>query len=487
MPLIKLSELINYLYDSPIYNDPIITGLCLDSRKVMPGNLFFAVQGTHLDGRQFIDEAIKNGAAAVLAEINSPNDTFRSKQGIPVFPIDHLKQKIGQIASTFYGHPSKKLKIIGITGTNGKTSCSYFIAEALHQLKKKCGIIGTLGNGIFGNIKAGQLTTPDAIELHTLFAQFVAQKVTTVAMEVSSHSLDQGRVNGIEFEAGIFTNLTRDHLDYHGSMEDYGAAKRKLFDNPLTKNIIINNDDDFGKTVLARLKRQSIFTYGLHKNALIYADQVKLNHSGMSAQIFSPWGQGFLQSNLVGKFNLYNLLATFTALNILNFPFDGILKALNQVSSVPGRMQIFGRKNQPKVIVDYAHTPDALQKVLSALKSHCEGKLLCLFGCGGDRDRGKRPLMAKIAEQYADVIMLTDDNPRTEDSAHIISDILAGFTNPSKIIIEPDRSKAIQDIIQYATAGDCVLIAGKGAETYQLINDQKIPFSDIEKVREILE
>lgn len=494
MPEINLSKLLNPLYDATIYNDPLITGLSLDSRKVKPGDLFFAYNGTQLDGRIFIDEAIEKGAVAILAEVDSKEETFHLKKNVPIFPIDQLKGRIGEIASIFYGHPSKKLKIIGITGTNGKTSCSYFIAESLHQLKKKCAVIGTLGSGLYGEIEPGSLTTPDPIELHALFAKFVEQEVKIVAMEVSSHSLDQGRINAIKFAVSIFTNLTHDHLDYHGTMEAYGAAKKKLFDKSLTKNAIINVDDPFGKELFESLDRKDSFAYTLNKNfekninlnALIYADQVELNQTGIRAQINSPWGKGVLQAPLMGQFNLHNMLATLATLNLLKIPFNDSLNALSHLSPVPGRMQTLGGNNQPLVVVDYAHTPDALEKALIALRAHCEGKLLCLFGCGGDRDRGKRPLMAKIAETYSDSVMVTDDNPRTEDPTQIVADIMAGFNAPEKIIVQHDRSRAIHDIIHSATVGDVVLIAGKGAEQFQQLGNQKIPFSDVEKVRENL-
>lgn len=493
MKPIKLSQLLYNLYDTPIYSDVEIKGLALDSRNVKPGDLFFACKGTTLDGRKFIGAAIKNGAVAVLEEVETKSMSFHKVGNVPVFPVHHLDQRIGEMAAQFFGYPSKKLKMVGVTGTNGKTSCTHFIAQALQNLDIPCGVIGTLGNGLYGKIKTGSLTTPDAITLQATLAEFHDQHIKNVAMEVSSHSIEQGRINGTHFDVGVFTNLTRDHLDYHGTMEAYGNAKKKLIDNHLVKHVVINADDDFGLNLIKALNRKNMYAYGIKKHAdlpdtvpFVYAQHTHFDLSGIRAHIISPWGEGELHAPLIGKFNLSNLLATLTSLCILKVPFKEALESLATLTSVSGRMQTFGGKDKPLVVVDYAHTPDALEKVLMALREHSQGKLYCLFGCGGDRDKGKRPLMAKIAEQFADKVIVTDDNPRTEDPAQIVENIMEGFADRNKIIIEHDRSKAIRDIIQYAQPGDCVLIAGKGAERYQIVGDKKIPFSDIEKVEENL-
>lgn len=478
----QLSQLLQGMYNVPLERDLTVKGLALDSRLVQPGDLFFACLGTHLDGRKFINEALQKGAIAVLVD----QETGSFDVSLPVFPIQGLNQQISEIAARFYGNPAKALTIIGVTGTNGKTSCSHFIAAALKQLNIPCGVIGTLGSGLYGDLKLSSLTTPDAITIQKTLADFLAQGVTHVAMEVSSHSLDQGRVNAVPFYVGIFTNLTRDHLDYHGTMEAYGLAKQKLFEHPLLQYAVINIDDAFGKKIAHVAANKSIFTYGFDAEASVLASQLQLNLSGIQAELITPWGEGTLQSPLIGQFNISNLLAVLSALCLLEIPFDIALHCLAGLASVPGRMQALGGKNKPLVVVDYSHTPDSLEKALIALKKHCQGKLLCVFGCGGDRDRGKRPLMAKIAEQYADEVIVTDDNPRTEDSTQIVADIMQGFSEPDKIIVQHDRSKAIHNVIQCASAGDCVLVAGKGAETYQQIGDQKIPFSDVEKVLESL-
>ena len=480
----QLSMLIQGLYDLPNQADCDITGLTLDSRMLQPGELFLACQGTQQDGRKFINDAVQKGAKAILAE--ATEDQLYFHDNIPVIPIKNLNHQISEIAARFYGHPAKSLNIIGVTGTNGKTSCSHFIAQALQQLTIPCGIIGTLGTGLYGALKGGSLTTPDAVTLQKTFAEFLNKGIQHVAMEVSSHSIDQGRVENVPFIAGVFTNLTRDHLDYHGTMEAYGAAKRKLFENPLLQYSVINNDDAYGQQMLAMLPQQNKFTYGVKNKSAVSANHIALDLSGIRAHVTSLWGEGQLQVGLIGQFNLHNILAVMTTLCLLKIPFETVLQSLSALSPVPGRMQTLGGKEKPLVVVDYSHTPDSLEKALSALRPHCQGRLYCVFGCGGDRDRGKRPIMAKIAEQYADVVIVTDDNPRTEDPAQIAAEIMQGFSTSNQVILQHDRSKAIRDVIQYAQAGDCILIAGKGAETYQQIGDKKIPFSDIEKVKESL-
>lgn len=472
----------NIIPSAEKYADIVVKGLALDSRLVKPGEVFFACEGTKQDGQMFILDAVKQGAVAILSE-NNPQIPALS---VPVIVLPHLKLLLSDIAARFYQYPAEELKIVGITGTNGKTSCAHFIAALLQQFYPPCGLLGTLGNGLYGEIKSGFLTTPDAITLQKLFADFKQQKANYVVMEVSSHSLDQGRVNQVPFEVGVFTNLTRDHLDYHGSMEAYGLAKRKLFDNPLLKKAVINADDSFGQELITSLSpSKKIIAYSLeNKNADVFVKSSHWTNGQLHAAISTSWGEGELQSSLVGQFNLSNLLAVLATLCVLEFPFKEVLSALSQLKPVPGRMQIVGGKNDaPLVVIDYSHTPDALQKALVALRPHTLGKLYCVFGCGGDRDVGKRPLMANIAEQYADQVWVTDDNPRHEASSTIIHDILQGFKNQKAVRVQPNRAKAIQDVIQYANIHDCILIAGKGAETYQQINDEKIPFSDVEHVR----
>jgi UDP-N-acetylmuramoyl-L-alanyl-D-glutamate--2,6-diaminopimelate ligase len=484
---LTLSTLLHSISDVPAHLDREISGLALDSRFVQPSDLFFACKGTHLDGRK----VIAKGARAIVAEAEAGNTVIQVRNDVPIIPVPHLNHRMGHIAATFYGNPAEKLRIVGITGTNGKTSCSHFIAGALHQSGIATGVIGTLGNGVYGNIQPSPLTTPDAITLQATFADFVKQGVKVVAMEVSSHSLDQGRVDDVPFEVGVFTNLTRDHLDYHGDMASYGAAKKRLFDMATLRHAVINADDAFGQSLLESLPRKNtLYAYGVdeytHTHPMIHADDLHLDITGLHARVYTPWGEGELHTGLIGRFNLSNILASLTTLCLLDIPFNDALQSLKQLKPVAGRMQALGGKTQPLVVVDYSHTPDSLEKALIALKQHCRGQLYCIFGCGGDRDRGKRPMMARIEEQYADHVIVTDDNPRHEPPEQIVDDIMAGFTQQKQIIVQHDRSKAIQEIIQCAVAGDCILIAGKGAETYQQIGDIKIPFSDVEKVQQSL-
>lgn len=485
MPSIMLSKLLS---NTPIPPEAEreISGLNLDSRQIKAGDLFFALQGTQLNGKQFIEDAIKKGASAVLVESDSEELNYYNQ--VPIIPILHLKSKVTQLARRFYEDPVKQLKIIGVTGTNGKTSCTHFIASALAFQGIKCGVIGTLGSGFYGAIHPGTLTTPDAITLQALFADFVRKNAAYIAMEVSSHSIDQGRIKDLPFEIGIFTNLTRDHLDYHITMEAYGAVKRKLFDTSLTQYAVINADDLFGQELLSSLKRNHLISYSTKQpHATVYAEHIRLVDQGITTNIRTPWGQHELFIPLMGQFNLQNALAVLTALGLLGIPLEQAMQSLAQLTSVPGRMQTFGGHSKPLVVVDYAHSPDSLEKVLEALRGHCRGKLYCLFGCGGDRDRGKRPIMAAIAERLADFVMITDDNPRNEDPKVIVAEMRQGFKNPQKIKIEHHRERAIREIIQSANPNDCVLIAGKGAELYQQIGEEKIPFSDIQVVQQTLE
>lgn len=479
----NLSHLLSERYPLSLPADIAISRLVLDSRLVQPGDLFFALSGSALDGRQFIDEAIQKGACAILAD--GADSGFELRKNVPVIVIPSLKNHVGKLAATFYEHPANKMRMIGVTGTSGKTSCTQFMAALFHHLNLSAGVIGTLGNGLYGHYTESGLTTPDAITLQKTLAELAKAGAVFTTMEVSSHSLDQGRVNGIEFEVGVFTNLTRDHLDYHHTMEAYGAAKKKLFDQ--AKMAVINADDAFGREMLTEFKsRKNVLSYSTETTADVYAKTFQFLEDGLHADIVTPWGNATLHSRLVGQFNLSNLLAVITTLGLLDIPLAAVIEGIATLQPIAGRMQSLGGYEKPRVVVDYAHKPDALEKVLAALRAQCVGKLYCLFGCGGDRDPGKRPVMAQIAERYADLVMVTDDNPRHENSTDIIRDIMRGFINPSKVKVEPDRAKAIREIIACAGSGDCVLIAGKGAETYQQIGDIKKPFSDVDKVKEAL-
>ncbi|MFM2322300.1 MAG: UDP-N-acetylmuramoyl-L-alanyl-D-glutamate--2 6-diaminopimelate ligase [Pseudomonadota bacterium] len=490
-----LSQLLTNIYNDPLANDPFIKGLCQDSRKLKPGELFFAYPGTGTDGRHFINQAIAKGAAAILSESKATLNVNLPDTTIPIIPIRHLDRQIGPIAARFYDYPSRYLPVLGITGTNGKTSCTQFLADSLQQLQKPCAVIGTLGNGFYDHLKPSQLTTPDAIELQQLLADFRAQQAQAVVMEVSSHRLAQQRLNGTEFSVAAFTNLTRDHLDYHGTMEAYAKAKRSFFDLPGIQQAILNADDPYAQHWLQELAEQlPVYAYSLHPAraslahiAHVTVKKCDFSHQGLQAEIDTPWGEVFIENPfLMGSFNLSNLLLVLTVLKSLHFSLAEIAEVIPKLKGVKGRMQSFRAPGKALVVVDYAHTPDALQQVLRALRLHAKGALYCLFGCGGDRDRGKRPLMAAIAEREADHIILTSDNPRNEDPAQIIQDIQQGLSGNKPVYCQEDRQAAISYALQKAQAEDIVLIAGKGHEAYQLIKGIRYPFDDALIVQQLL-
>lgn len=487
----RLSSLLQDYISIPETADCDITRMVLDSRKVSQQDLFVAMKGTALDGRKYIPTALAQGAAAVLFEAENADEAISFQGDIPLIPMNNLAKKIGQLAARFYDFPAKKLPIIGVTGTNGKTSTTHFIAQCLEALHLPCGVIGTLGCGMYGKLGEAGLTTPDPITLQATLCEMQKQGAKAVAMEVSSHSIDQGRVNGIDYEIGIFTNLTQDHLDYHGDMETYAAVKKRFIAEFPMKYVVINADDARGKQWIVELNQhKKVYAYSTH-TALsdvpsIYTSNVQLTLQGIKAQVHTPWGEGELQIGLIGQFNLSNILAVLTALCLHGIPFHAALQQVSRLQSVPGRMQTLGGHGKPLVVVDYSHTPDSLEKALQALRAHTEGKLICVFGCGGDRDQSKRPLMAKIAEQLANQVIVTNDNPRHEKPETIAQQIMQGFVHPERVFVELDRSKAIENSIQLAKAEDCVLIAGKGAEHYQQIGDEKFPFDDVEQASKYL-
>jgi len=462
-----------------------LTGLAIDSRVVRPGDVFCALAGTQTHGRIYIDTALKRGAIAIFQEGDTDNVELLA-DNVPCITIPHLSQRVGEMAARFYDYPSRDLQVIGVTGTNGKTSTTHFIAQVLHT-QAPCGLLGTLGYGLYGALQPSHHTTPDAIQLQAFFAKFRAQGAQYAIMEVSSHALVQGRVNGTQFDTAVFTNLTRDHLDYHQTMSAYAAAKKQLFLMPGVKTAVINLDDAFGQELLQQLPKTVVaITYSLQDStADVQARVLHSNPQGCQLALHTRWGNSQLHSPLFGRFNVSNLLAALTVLLNMGLPLADAVEKLGTIHAVPGRMEHFGQPQQPSVIVDYAHTPDALEKVLLALRTHCTGTLWCIFGCGGNRDRGKRPLMGAITQRHADKIVITDDNPRRETSKAIIDDILQGCPQPTAVI--PDREQAIRYALQQAKMGDIVLIAGKGHEDYQEIGDQRYPFSDRTLVATLLQ
>jgi len=460
--------------------DPLIRELTLDSRNVRPGDLFLAVPGAKVDGRAHIADALQRGATAVAYEVDGA--TVLPLTDAPLIPVKGLIGQLSDIAGRFYGDPSRLLALVGVTGTNGKTSVTQLVAQALDLLGQRCGLIGTLGTGFHGALKSGRLTTPDPIAVQATLYDLKKAGAAAVAMEVSSHALDQGRVNALAFDIAVLTNLSRDHLDYHGTMQAYAQAKEKLFAWPNLKSRVLNLDDDFGRYLAEQSSESRLITYSLKDPAAtLYCRQADFDDNGVQATLVTAQGERALRSGLLGRFNLSNTLAAVGVLLGMDYPLDEILKVIPALQGPVGRMQRLGGGRQPLVVVDYAHTPDALEKVLEALRPHARGQLLCLFGCGGDRDRGKRPLMAEVAERLADRVLVTDDNPRSEDPLQIFADIRPGFSAAAHAEFVAGRAQAVARLIASAGLDDVIVLAGKGHEDYQEINGSRLAFSDLEE------
>lgn len=481
----------------------LVSGLSLDSRRVKPGQIFFALRGRHHDALQFAGTAIDNGAVAVVHQ-NPANEMLvqlARQRGVTLVHDPDLDRHLGVIAGRFYGEPSQRLKVIGVTGTDGKTSVSHFIAQSLININPvsahRCGLIGTLGSGFYGELDKATHTTPDAVQVQALLAGLHARQAEYAAMEVSSHGLDQGRVNGVTFDTAVLTNLGRDHLDYHLDLDAYRAAKERLFATPGLKAGVVNLHDAFGNALLSTYgDRYPISVYGFMGEGSIgqtrAADWVlalepTFDNRGFTVQVIVPEARYDLRCSLLGRFNVLNVLAAITVLRRFAIPMDEIIAAAGRLNSVDGRMQLTHVPGRPAVVVDYAHTPQALAAALQALRAHCTGRLWCVFGCGGDRDAGKRPEMGRIAEAYADRVVITDDNPRFEDPAVIADNILAGMRAPEHAWRIHDRAQAIENSIDAAEAGDLVLIAGKGHENTQQIKDELLPFHDQTVVNGVLQ
>ncbi len=491
----ELRDLLDGILPADDIVDAYITTLELDSRKVKSGSLFFGINGSVVNGRDYIDDAIGKCAEAVIFEGNTYQ--FKLIKNIPVYEVSDVRDVIGKIAARFYGHPTAKINLTGVTGTNGKTSVVYFLNQALSQLSNKSvGSIGTLGSGTGKILKPLVNTTPDILMLNELFSEFCHQDIEQVVMEVSSHALDQARVNNIEFDTAVFTNLSHDHLDYHQDIDAYGDAKRKLFFLPSIKNAVINIGDSFGAGIVTELpKNINIIRYKIIETASEFSpNEVELvaiiTHKdiySVSMEISSIWGKGQLTVKLVGDYNAANILACIGVLCAMNYPLSDILSVLSDVKAVPGRMELFCAPTSPKVFIDYSHTPDALEKALQTLRKLGNKKLVCIFGCGGNRDREKRPLMGQVAEKYCNEIILTNDNPRNEAAENIISDIQSGMSGSVPCHVELDRAVAIQTAIDDCNTDDFILVAGKGHETFQEIKGKKTPFNDRQLVINLLE
>lgn len=487
-----LDALLAGMTASPVPDTPV-SGVAADSRRVRPGYLFLARPGDANHGLAFAEEAVSRGAAAVIWD-GEPDDP-RAALSVPTVRVPDLAHRCGEIAARFHGHPSRALAVTGVTGTDGKTSCAHILAQALDLTGHRCGYLGTLGYGTLADLTPAAHTTPDAVELQDWLARMVAADLDSAAIEVSSHALAQGRVDGVAFDVAVLTQIGRDHLDYHGSPAAYAAAKRRLFEMPGLGTAVLNADDAHGRAWLETLPAGvSVVAYGLDPAAVpagcrrVVAREVLAQPNGLSLDITGDWGELRIHSRLIGRFNAYNLLAAAAVLLVREIEPAAAVAALDGVGTVPGRMEIVsGGMGRPLVVVDYAHTAGALEQALLAVAEHCRGRLICVFGCGGERDRGKRPLMAAAAARHADAIWVTDDNPRGEAPEAIVADIRSGFPAAAPVTVEHDRARAIASAIAEARDGDAVLIAGKGHETFQIVAGQRRPFDDRAAARQALE
>ncbi len=487
---VDLSLLLKDIIEVPQEQDCIVSSITQDSREAFDGCLFVALKGLHQHGLAFAEQVQEQGASAIIWESDK---SISSLDGlglnIPCIEVANLRSYLGLIADRFYQSPSNSMNIIGITGTDGKTSVSHFLAQSMDD----CAVIGTIGFGKLDDLHKATHTTPDVLSVHKTLAELKEQGVKTVAMEVSSHALDQGRVVNVQFDVAVLTNLSRDHLDYHKTLEAYAEAKAKLFSWSGLKEVVLNMDDAFGQEI-AKNKGDGL-TYGISDfndelPASLVASDEKFTKKGIQATISYADQEGQLNAPVLGRFNLSNLLATLGVMLALNVTLEDALKRLTKVHTIDGRMEKISNlqaEDDILIVVDFAHTPNALETVLKALREHTQKSLISVFGCGGDRDKGKRPIMAAVAEEFADKVIVTDDNPRTENPQQIMADIVAGFKQAEKVTIEHDRAKAICLALKQAKTGDVVLIAGKGHEKVQILATGTIPFSDQEQANKVLQ
>lgn len=459
--------------------------LVSNSSEVERGDVFFAYKGLKRDGRDHIGEALERGASGIIFE-NGDGFDMDEPDGVITVGIPDLRQRAGIVADLLLDHPSSDMTVVGVTGTNGKTSVSQWVAQAFTMLRRKCAVIGTLGNGFMDDIRPSDRTTPDPVPLQQLLSDFCKAGAQAVSMEVSSHALEMYRVNGVHFEAAIFTNLTRDHLDFHGTMENYAEAKFNLFEWMSLQKAIINIDDDYGRLFVKRMKADGvktlITTYGFSEDADVRIVDCRCAPGGSSIRIRTPWGESVMKTRMLGRFNALNMAAIVALLIEMDVDLDFIVDIVARIAPTRGRMETIHVPGKPTVVVDYSHTPDSLEKALETLRDvkAPDRNLLCVFGCGGDRDRGKRPIMGRIATSIADGTVITSDNPRTENPMAIIDEITENGRLDGTWKVEPDRADAIAVAIDNAQEGDIILIAGKGHETYQEINGKRHHFDDVE-------
>jgi UDP-N-acetylmuramoyl-L-alanyl-D-glutamate--2,6-diaminopimelate ligase len=468
-----------------------VSGVEMDSRRVARGQLFLACKGHSKHGLAFLNQAADRGAAAVAWE-PAPEVSAPSAK-IPTVAVDQLSSRAGEIAARYFGHPSSRLFTVGITGTDGKTSTAHLVAQALQRLGERCAYVGTLGAGSVSALDTTSHTTPDPVELQRILSKAAQQGARAASLEVSSHALDQDRVSGVEFDVAVLTNIGRDHLDYHGDVPTYAAAKHRLFLRPELSAVVLNRDDAYGLAWSTEIEHgPEPIVYGLNGGATpierhVLAHGLELHADGLDFDVHSSWGRAHLHSRLLGRFNAYNLLAALSVLLVKGVALEHAVHALSQATTVPGRIEGFrGPLAAPLVVVDYAHTPQALEQVLAALRAHTKGKLYCVFGCGGDRDRGKRPLMGAAAAQRADIVVITDDNPRSEKPEAIAAEVQQGLPGGFAARVIHDRATAITAAVREAGKDDVVLIAGKGHETTQIYGADVRSFSDRDFVRALV-
>lgn len=476
----KLNEMLTYLLNQKydLDENPFIHSIEMDSRDVGKGSLFICIEGYTVDGHDYAETAVKNGAVAILAE-------KELDVNVPVVIVKDTKRAMARLADIFYGQPTHHMHLIGVTGTNGKTTTTHIIEEVLNEAKKKTGLIGTMYIKIADELKTAKNTTPESLTLQKTFYEMMQKDVSHAIMEVSSHALHLGRIHGCDFNVAVFTNLSQDHLDYHESMKDYQFAKGLLFaqlgnrfEHDKIKIAVLNEDEEASKEY-KKMTAANILTYGIDQQADIMAKDIKMTSKGTQFTLITPMGKRTVTINMVGKFSVYNVLAAVAACLASSIDLETIIKAIESVKGVRGRFELVDVNQEYTVIVDYAHTPDSLENVLQTIKQFAEGHIFCIVGCGGDRDKTKRPLMAKIASQYSDEPIFTSDNPRSEDPLMILKDMEKGVTG-LHYHVNPNREEAIQYAVKHAKKGDVILIAGKGHETYQQIGDKTFDFDDRE-------
>ncbi|VAW55484.1 UDP-N-acetylmuramoylalanyl-D-glutamate--2,6-diaminopimelate ligase [hydrothermal vent metagenome] len=476
-----------------------VNAIVQDNRKARSGNLFIAHQGYNTHGLLYAQDAVAKGVSVILwdGDLENRNEILDSiSNKVLCIQCQDLKYKVGPIASRYYEQPSLSLNVIGVTGTDGKTSIAHFLAQCLDAYDVHCGVLGTLGNGFINDLHPTGLTTVDALLVQKTLADIQQAGAKHVVMEVSSHGLDQGRVNGVAFTTAVLSNMAVDHLDYHGTVDNYAAAKRRLFYTPGLSSAVINLDDEFGRKLAKEVREHvCVWGYSLEKDVSKYQDyadyfvaaqEIKPFERGTHLSIITPKGESCFDIPLLGRFNVSNALAVLSTLLISQFSLENAIRSLTAIRSVDGRVEIIAEDDKPVVVVDYAHTEQGLAAVSRSMRDHFSGKIWCVFGCGGDRDRSKRPLMAKVAEEFADKIIVTTDNPRHENPQSIIDEVLTGFSSLENVEAILDRRQAIDVAISNAQPGDVVLLAGKGHETSQIVGDVHIAFDDRRVAREFL-